>query len=231
MLELDNIHVYWGESHVLQGVSLMVEPGEVVCLLGRNGVGKTTTLKAVMGINPPKKGRVVFQGQDAAGSPPYLMWRKSMGYVPEDRRIFSELTVEENLEIARAPNRSDPQWPLEKIYDVFSILKDLKNKPGGALSGGEQQMLAIARALVGEPRFLLLDEPNEGLAPILVREIGLLIDEIKKFTTILLTEQNLTFALKHSQRAYILEKGRIRYQGTARELAADQETQNRYLTV
>ncbi|HEY8553298.1 MAG TPA: ABC transporter ATP-binding protein [Burkholderiales bacterium] len=232
MLVVEDIHTYYGESHALQGVSLEVKAGEVVCLLGRNGAGKSTTLKSIMGLTPPRRGRIVFEGEEIQGRPPHWIARRGIALVPEDRRIFAGLTVRENLEVAMA-RRADGErrWPIERIFDEYPMLAELRDQDGGTLSGGQQQILAIARALVAEPQLLLLDEPNEGLAPVIVQQIGALIDRLAKTTTILLTDQSLPFALKHASRGYILQKGRVVYEGTTERIRSDPEVQQRYLSV
>jgi len=210
LLELDDVHAFYGESHVLQGASLNVAAGEVVCLLGRNGAGKTTTLRTILGLTRARGGRIAFDGQAITALPANRIVALGVGYVPEDRRIFPGLSVHENLQVAARGDKIGPRrWPLARIYDTYPLLAGLKDRPGDYLSGGEQQMLAIARALVTEPRLLLLDEPNEGLAPVLVQQIGAMIDDLAETTTILLAEQNLVFAQRHGHRAYVLEKGRI----------------------
>lgn len=232
MLEIDDIHVYYGDSYILQGVSLTVQAGEVVCLLGRNGAGKTTTMRGIMGYNPPARGRITFDGQEITGQPVYASVRQGLGFVPEDRRIFPDLSVMENLEVARLPARAGQQaWTEARIFDLFPLLVKLKNHKGGALSGGEQQMLSLARALMGNPRMLLLDEPCEGLAPIVVESIGEIIAALKADVPILITEQNAHFALGIADRGYVIDKGRVRFAGTAGELAANDEIQQRYLAV
>ena len=171
MLAVEGIHTFYGLSHILFGVSLRVEPGEVVCLLGRNGAGKTTTMKSIMGLTPPKRGSIRFKDEDITGRQPYLLARKGIAYVPDDRRIFADLTVRENLEIAERRAREAEGWNMERVYELFPALKNIQSRKGGCLSGGEQMMLAIARALMGNPELLLLDEPTEGLAPVLVRAL------------------------------------------------------------
>lgn len=232
MLEVDNIHTYYGESHALQGVSLRLEAGEVVCLLGRNGAGKSTTLRSIIGLSAPSKGRVVFQGRDITGQPAYRIARSGIGLVPEDRRIFPGLSVRDNLEVAqyRRPGSSG-QWTVERIFDEYPMLGELANQDGSTLSGGQQQMLAVARSLMSEPLLLLLDEPNEGLAPVIVQQIGALIDQLSKTTTVLFTDQSVHFALKHARRAYILEKGMIVHEANSQDLINDINTQHRYLSV
>jgi len=232
MLRATDIHVYYGDSHVLQGVSLTVHAGEIVALLGRNGAGKSTTLKGIIGVIPPKSGRVLFNGEDVTGRPVYETVRKGIAFVPEDRRIFQGLTVKENLEVAVLPPRQGlTSWTIERVYDVFPLLHRLKNRKGGNLSGGEQQMLAIARALVGNPILLLLDEPCEGLAPVIVEEMGRIISGIKSDIPVLLSEQNAYFALSVADRGYVIDKGVIRYEGNRQDMITNTEVQSRYLTV
>lgn len=232
MISVDDIHVYYGDSHVLQGVSLSVGESEIVCLLGRNGAGKTTTLRSVMGYNPPKQGMVFLDGADVTRMPVYARVRLGMGYVPEERHIFPDLTVDENLEVAMLPPRDGrAPWTRERIYEQFPILRKLGNHHGGALSGGEQQMLAIARALMGNPRVLLLDEPCEGLAPVIVESLGEIIASLKSDMPILMTEQNAWFALRISDRGYVIDKGRVRYEGSIQALQENEDVQRRYLAV
>ena len=235
MLTLDGVHTYYAKSHILHGVSLEVRPGEVVGLLGRNGVGKSTTLKTIMGIVRPSSGRIVFDGRDIAGLPPYRLARVGIGYVPEDRRIFRLLSVLENLrtgldrpEVA-ATRR---QALLDKVYESFPILAERRNQAGGTLSGGEQQMLAIARAMMLEPRIILLDEPTEGLMPRMVAQIREIIDVLhKEGVAILLVEQNVPLTLDVSDRVYIMEKGTVRHHGPAAALRADATVIHQYLGV
>lgn len=232
MLEVEDIHVYYGESYILQGVSLSVHDGEIVCLLGRNGAGKTTTMRSIMGYTPPARGRVRFDGEDITGQPVFAIVRSGIGFVPEDRRIFSDLSVIENLEVARLPaGTAKVPWTQERIFDSFPILTRLQQKKGGALSGGEQQMLAVARALMGNPRMLLMDEPCEGLAPLIVEALGEIIMTLKADMPILMTEQNAHFALGIADRGYVIDKGIVRYCGTAEDLKQNQEVQQRYLAV
>jgi branched-chain amino acid transport system ATP-binding protein len=232
MLQVSDIQVYYGDSHVLQGVSLEVGSGEIVCLLGRNGAGKTTTLRGIMGVSPPKAGRISFKGEDITHLPVYEKTRKGMAFVPEDRRIFSGLTVDENLEVAMLPSRSgQTPWDPDRIYRTFPLLARLKTRKGGNLSGGEQQMLAIARALAGNPLMLLLDEPCEGLAPVIVEELARVIAGLKSDMPILLAEQNARFALSIADRGYVIDKGIIRYAGTGADLLSNEEVQSRYLSV
>ena len=224
MLVVDRIHTYYGLSHILFGVSLEVNSGQVVCLLGRNGAGKTTTMKSIMGLNPPREGSIRFNNEDITGREPYILARKGIGYVPDDRRIFADLTAGDNLEIAaRKPGVGDG-WDKEKVYELFPPLRGLDSRRGGFLSGGEQKMLAIGRALMGNPRFMLLDEPTEGLAPALVRILGETIERLKEFgLTVLLAEQNVKFTLGLSDYGYIIDDGRICHQGTVKELTENEE--------
>jgi len=232
MLDVRDIHVYYGDSHVLQGLSLRLEKGEIVSLLGRNGAGKTTTMRGVAGYNPPRSGRVIFDGEDIGGRPVYENVRRGVGIVPEDRRVFPGLTVEENLEVAELPPRPGLEpWTLERIFEAFPLLASLRRRRGGELSGGEQQMLAIARALAGNPRLLLLDEPCEGLAPVIVELLGEIITSLGEGVAILLAEQNARFALRVARRGYVIDKGRVRFEGTSEELSSNVEIQQRYLAV
>ncbi|HQN20649.1 MAG TPA: ABC transporter ATP-binding protein [Syntrophobacteraceae bacterium] len=217
---------------MLQGVSLEVGPGEIVCLLGRNGAGKSTTMKGIVGVNPPRSGQVLFKGADLTGRPVYENVRRGLAFVPEDRRIFPGLTVNENLEVAILPPRQGhTPWTIDRIYRTFPFLAGLKARKGGNLSGGEQQMLAIARALVANPLMLLLDEPCEGLAPVIVEELARIILDIKSDMPILLTEQNARFALAIADRGYVIDKGVIRYEGAKADLLSNTEVQARYLSV
>jgi len=228
MLELDQVHAYYGRSHILHGVSLRARAGEVVCLLGRNGAGKSTTLKAVVGLVRVGEGAVRFEGRDITRLPTPRISRLGIGLVPEDRRIFADLSVLENL---RVGERRDG-WTLERAFDVFPALRPLAGRRGGSLSGGEQQMLTIARTLMGAPRLLLLDEPGEGLAPVVVRALGECITALKgDGLTIVLSEQNLRLARRLADRAYIIERGEIRFEGTIAELDADDRIQRAYLSV
>ncbi len=231
MLEVVEIHTYYGDSHVLQGVSLGVHPGEVVCLLGRNGAGKSTTIKSIMGVVPPREGKVLFNGEETTGLPPYRMVARGMAYVPEDRRVFASLTVEENLEVAYSAAGREGCWNPKVAIERFEMLNRLRNRKAGNLSGGEQQLLVIVRALMANPQMLLLDEPCEGLAPVIVEMLEEMIREISNNVTILLAEQNSTFALKVAQRGYVIEKGEIRFHGSSEELLSNQEIQKRYLAL
>jgi branched-chain amino acid transport system ATP-binding protein len=233
MLAVKDLHAYYDRAHILQGVSLEARAGEVVALLGRNGAGKSTALKAVMGLVPPAAGEVSFAGQRIERLPPYRIARLGLGYVPEERRIFTELTVMENLEVGRQPARGDlPAWTEDKLFALFPNLAGLRDRPGGRMSGGEQQMLTIARTLMGNPRCVLLDEPSEGLAPIIVAEMAKSIRALKgEGLSVLLCEQNLRFCEAIADRAYIIEKGQIRFGGSMAELAADQSLREQYLSV
>ena len=202
LLDVQGINTYYGLSHILFDVSLQVDRGEVVVLLGRNGAGKTTTMRSVMGLTSPKSGTVIFNGHDVTGMAPYKVARLGIGFVPEDRRIFPDLTVRANLEVGLRKSKGITNWTIERIYEIFPRLEGLANRRGGNLSGGEQQMLTISRTLMGNPDLILLDEPSEGLAPIIVKVLGDFIDLLKREgTTVLLSEQNVRFSLKHSDRA------------------------------
>ncbi|MDR3539602.1 MAG: ABC transporter ATP-binding protein [Desulfosporosinus sp.] len=230
MLEVKDIHTYYNLSHVLFGVSIRVEKGEAVCLLGRNGVGKTTTLKSIVGLTPPKLGQILYRGQDITKLPTRRMVGKGIRFVPDDRRIFADLTVRENLEVAQAGVPKRGTWTLERVYELFPVLKKYGDRRGGYLSGGEQQMLSIGRAMLGDPELLILDEPTEGLAPLIVRELE---DQILKLKAtgiaILLAEQNLKSALRIADRCYILEKGRVCYEGRVEDLLQNEEVRSKYL--
>lgn len=232
MLQVEDIHTFYGESRALQGVSLEVRTGEVVCLLGRNGAGKSTTLKSIMGLTPPRQGRVRFEGEEIQGRPAHWIARRGLALVPEDRRIFADLTVKENLEVAMRPRpRGERRWSIARLFDEYPMLAEVRDQAGGTLSGGQQQVLSIARALVTEPTLLLLDEPNEGLAPVIVQQIGALIERLAETTTILFTDQSVPFALKHASRAYVLQKGTVVYEGTTEAIRKDPDIQTRYLSV
>jgi len=233
ILNIDQIDTFYGQSHVLQGVSLSIHRGEVVCLLGRNGVGKTTTLRSIIGLTPPRSGRILLKGVDVAGKQPFQIAQMGIGYVPDDRRIFPDLTLYENLELARRlSKRAKVSWTFEKIYDLFPVFIDLKERKGNQLSGGEQKMLAIGRALMKNPDLLLLDEPSEGLAPLVVQNLVEVIARIRiEGVTILLADQNLKFCRKTSDRGYILEKGMIQYQGVMEEIWQNEEVVKKYLVV
>jgi len=233
MLSVSDLHAYYGRAHILHGLSLEAGAGEVVALLGRNGAGKSTAIKAIMGLVAPAKGEVSFAGRRIERLPPHRIARLGLGYVPEERRIFTELTVVENLEVGRqAPRDGAPAWTEDKLFALFPNLADLRERAGGRMSGGEQQMLTIARTLMGNPRCVLLDEPSEGLAPIIVAEMAKSICALKgEGLSVLLCEQNLRFCEAIADRAYIIEKGQIRFGGTMAELTADASLREQYLSV
>ncbi len=231
MLRIEGINTFYGKSHVLHGASLEVGQGELVGLLGRNGMGKTTTLKSIMGLVPPKSGKVLFNGTDATQLPAHRVPRLGIGYVPQGKHIFPFLTVMENLKISVVEGEVDIEL-LEEIFTYFPQLKQRVNQPGRTLSGGEQQMLAIARALMAKPKLILFDEPTEGLMPLLVSVIAETIKSINdRGASILLVEQNLKMAVQICRRIYIIEKGSIVYEGKSADLAEDEKTQMRYLGV
>jgi branched-chain amino acid transport system ATP-binding protein len=235
MLTLEDVHAHYGKSHILHGVSIGVERGEVVGLLGRNGVGKSTTLKTIMGLLTPSRGRITFEGRDVTGLAPHRVARLGIGYVPEDRRIFRLLTVTENLRTGLDRPHVDAgrrQALLDKVYRSFPVLRQRQHQAGGTLSGGEQQMLAIARAMMLEPKIILLDEPTEGLMPRMVAHIREIIEVLRgEGMAILLVEQNVPLTLGVSQRVYIMEKGAVRHHAPAAELRADQTVIHQYLGV
>ncbi len=233
MLSVTGLHAYYGRAHILQGVSLEARAGEVVALLGRNGAGKSTTMKAIMGLVPPAEGEVSFAGRRIERLPSYRIARLGLGYVPEERRIFTDLTVAENLAVGRQAARAGvPTWSEEKLFALFPNLARLRERPGGRMSGGEQQMLTIARTLMGNPRCVMLDEPSEGLAPIIVEQMAHSIRALKgEGLSVLLCEQNLHFCEAIADRAYIIEKGQIRFGGTMAELTADAALREQYLSV
>jgi branched-chain amino acid transport system ATP-binding protein len=232
ILDVRNIQTFYGESQALQGVTLQLEVGETVCILGRNGAGKSTTLKSIMGLTPPRSGEVFYEGKPIQGRPAHRIARAGIGYVPEDRRIFPGLTVRDNLDVAAYQRKgSAARWTVDGILKKYEMLGERADQDGATLSGGQQQMLAVARSLMIQPRLLLLDEPNEGLAPVIVQQIGELIDDLSQTTTILFTDQSVRFALKHAQRAYILEKGQVVHEASSQDLKADQATQDRFLSV
>lgn len=235
LLEVKEINTFYDLSHILFNVSLEIDKGETVCLLGRNGVGKTTIFRSIMGLTPPRSGSIKLRGNEITGKKPYEIARLGVGLVPEDREIFPDLTVRENLEIAckkRTKENQQEDWTIEKVHRLFPILEDRDNQWGGTLSGGEQQMLTIARTLMGNPTLLLLDEPSEGLAPMVTKMIEEQIMVLKKEGfTILLSEQNSSFALRVSDRAYILEKGHVLWQGQVAELKQRPDIMKTYLGV
>ncbi len=232
-LRVQDLNSYYGPAHILFDIALEVGEGEVVALLGRNGAGKSTTFRSIVGLVANRSGRIVFEGRDVSSEPTHAIVRGGLGYVPEERRIFTDLTVEENLEVGRQPRRPNaPHWTREKLFTLFPNLGEMRSRPGGRMSGGEQQMLTIARTLMGNPLVVLLDEPSEGIAPVIVEEIADTIVELKKRgLSILLSEQNVGFAEIVSDRAYMLEKGQIRWGGTMAELAENVEVQRSYLTL
>ncbi|MEM7130649.1 MAG: ABC transporter ATP-binding protein [Chloroflexota bacterium] len=231
MLTIQNIHTYYGDSHILQGVSLDVEQGEAVALLGRNGVGKSTTIKSVIGFEPPRQGSISFLGQDITDVPAYTRAQQGIGLVPQGRGIFPTLTVQENMTLA-ARNADMGGWTYARVLGLFDNLPNRLKNYGSQLSGGEQQMLAIARALMTNPQLLLLDEPSEGLAPLIVEEISRIITQLKKDgLSILLVEQNLAMALDVVDRVYVMSKGRIEYEGTPADLRAEQGLMDQLLGV
>ncbi len=232
LLEVENIHTAYGTSRVLFGISLEIKPGECVCMLGRNGVGKTTTMRSIMGLTPPTSGKVRFKGRDVTGRAPYQMARDGMGYVPEDRRIFAELTVWENLDVALRSTSRRGRWDIEAVYGLFPKLRELKDRMGGVLSGGEQQMLTIARTLMSNPELLLLDEPSEGLAPVIVENMLEQVMRLKRDgLTILLAEQGLDFSLALADRVYVLQKGEVVFTGPSTTLKNDEALRQKLLAV
>ena len=233
VLEVKEIITRYGQSQVLHGVSLEVGQGEVVALLGRNGVGKTTTFRSIMGLTPPRSGSIRLKGMDLGGKKSYEIARMGIGYVPDDRRIFPDLTAEENLEMARRlAKKSGGPWTLARVYQTFPVLEGVKDSKGTTLSGGEQKMLAIGRGLMKNPEILLLDEPSEGLAPLVVRNLTEIIPQIQKSgVTLLLADQNIKFCRKVAGRGYIMEKGLIQYQGAMDEIWQNEEVVRKYLAV
>jgi branched-chain amino acid transport system ATP-binding protein len=230
LLVLQAVHSYYGESHILHGVSLTIDLGEVVALLGRNGAGKTTTIRSIVGLTPAREGTIAFEGREVTHLAPHRIARLGIGLVPQGRHIFPDLTVRENLRLGERP-RPDG-WTLQRVYEYFPRLRERTRNRGDQLSGGEQQMLAIGRALMTNPTLLLMDEPSEGLSPLLVREIGRIVGELKRARlSILLVEQNLPFALSLADRVYVMNKGHIVFEGSAEALAANDAVKQQYLGV
>ncbi|MGB7575987.1 MAG: ABC transporter ATP-binding protein [Thermodesulfobacteriota bacterium] len=231
MLEVKEIHTYYGTSHILFGISFNVEEGEAVCLLGRNGAGKTTTFRSIIGLTPPKAGSIKFKTREIIGKPSYRIAQMGIGFVPDTRRIFPDLTVRQNILVARR-EREGGVWNLESVYALFPKLRELDTHMGTQLSGGEQQMLTIARTLMTNPNLLLLDEPGEGLAPLVIQAMKEQLGEIKKLgLTMLICEHNVGLATALSDRGYVIDKGAIRYQGTIEELQKNEEVRKKYLMV
>lgn len=229
ILEVKNIYTSYGLSEVLFGIDLELDKGEAVALIGRNGVGKTTFLLSIMGLNPPKSGEILWHGMNIVGKQPYEIAQRGIGLVPENREIFADLTVWENLDVARK-NPTENGWTVEKIFALFPALEPIRNRKGGYLSGGEQQMLAIARTLMGNPELLLLDETSEGLAPMIARQLQNQLIELRdRGVTMLLAEQNFQFCVETCSRAYILEKGQVLWQGRMDDLKDNEEVKSRYL--
>ena len=238
LLSVKQLRAWYAAAEILFEVDLEVRRGEVVALMGRNGAGKSTTLKAIMGMVPKRRGAVSFMGRDCSRAEPFTCSRLGMGFVPEDRRVFTDLTVMENLEVGKQPARhwpdgsAAPHWTPEQLFKLFPNLGEMQQRPGGQMSGGEQQMLTVARTLMGNPYLVLLDEPSEGVAPVIVEQMAQMILELKaKGVSILLSEQNMHFAELVSDRAYVLEKGQIRFTGSMAELAANEEVRRAYLSV
>ncbi len=235
MIEVEEIHSYYGTSHVIQGLSLEVRQGEAVCILGRNGVGKTTTLRSIVGLTPPRSGSVRIAGQEVRGWPPHRIARLGVAYVPAERHIFPELSVEENLKLAERPPRPDMEpWTLERVYELFPVLGQRRHSGGTRLSGGEQQMLAIGRALMGNPRVMLLDEPSQGLSPILVSKVAEVVSRLVREhgLTLLLVEQNFRIALQMATRHYLMgTKSKIQGVVSSQELMENQELIKKHLSV
>jgi branched-chain amino acid transport system ATP-binding protein len=232
MLAARDLVTGYGLGAVIHGVSFDVEAGEVVCLLGRNGAGKSTTLRSIMGLTPPRSGRIEFKGQEITRRQPFQVARLGIGYIPDDRRIFADLTVEENLEIVRQVTRREGRWTMQRVYQLFPVLTELRAKFGSGLSGGEQKMLAIGRALMGNPDLLILDEPSEGLSPLMVQTLIGAIQQIRgEGVTLLIADQNVKFARRVASRGYIMEEGHVRHTGTLEELWANEQVIRRYLAV
>jgi branched-chain amino acid transport system ATP-binding protein len=236
MIVVKDIHSYYGKSHILHGVSLELKQGELVCLLGRNGVGKSTTLKSIMGIVRPTQGSIRFDGKELVGSQPYQIARLGVGYVPEDRRIFKSLTVHENLlmgtQKANNSGSAERVWTIDKIYEIFPNLRERRSNKGSHLSGGEQQMLTVARTLMGNPKLILVDEPTEGLAPLIVKDVLEMLAAVRKSgVTVLMVEQNFKAAIKVADRFYIMAKGQMVFEGGMAALLAAEDVRKNYLEV
>ncbi len=236
MLEIRDIHSYYGKSHILHGVSLDLKEGEIVCLLGRNGVGKSTTLKSIMGVVKPQQGSIRFHDQELVGLAPYEIARLGIGYVPEDRRIFRSLTVHENLlmgmKSGKKGSAGEGGWTIDRVYGLFPRLQERCNNKGSHLSGGEQQMLTVVRTLMGNPRVILVDEPTEGLAPLIVKDVLEMLATVRKSgVTVLMVEQNFKAAIKVADRYYIMSKGQIVFSGNTEELLAAEDVRKNYLEV
>jgi branched-chain amino acid transport system ATP-binding protein len=231
MLEVKDLHAYYGRSHILQGVNLKVGNGEIVSLLGRNGVGRSTFCKTVMGLVPPR-GSIIYQGEEIVGCKPHTIAHKGIGFVPEDRWIFPGLTVLQNLQLGLKSKKAKGRWTVEDVFKMFPKLGERSNVQGGLISGGEQQMLTICRTLMGDPNFIMIDEPTEGLAPKLVEQVGMLIEEIaQRGISVLLVEQKLSIALKICQRLYIMGHGQIVFEGTPEDLISDESIRKEWLEV
>jgi branched-chain amino acid transport system ATP-binding protein len=232
ILKVDSINTFYGSSHILQEVSFEVEKGEVVALLGRNGVGKTTTLRSVMGLSPPRSGSILFNDEEISGRPPYAVSRLGIAYMPDDLRIFPDLTCEENLEIARRLSGRSGHWDLRSVEELFPVLRARRRQKGLNMSGGEKKMLSLGRALMSNPDLILMDEPSEGLAPLIVRNLAQVVGSIRgQGMTLLLADQNLKFCRRVSDRGYILEKGRIAHQGAMSDIWKDEEIIKKYLVI
>lgn len=236
MLKLDQVHTYYGNSHILQGLSFEVPEGKCVALLGRNGAGKTTTIHTIAGLTPPRRGNITYKGKPVSGLPPYKIARRGIGLVPQGRRIFPSLTIRENLTVPAKDNRNTDaghhNWTLDDVYKLFPILKEREHNMGTQLSGGQQQMLAIGRALMTNPDFILMDEPSEGLAPVIIEQVGDIIQKLKETgLSILLVEQNFHLACGAADEVLVMNKGHIVWKGTPQELLANEEIQHQYLGV
>ena len=233
ILEIQNIHTFYGKTQVIFGLSLSVKKGEAICLLGRNGAAKSTTLRSIMGLTPPQSGRIVYKNTTISEEPPHQIARRGIGYAPQDRIIFPDLTVRQNLELPQPGAKTDGiQWTVKKVYEIFPQLQDMQEQLGFTLSGGQQRMLAIGRALMVKPELLLLDEPGEGLSPAIVADLGKALKKIQaRGITLLFAEHNLTFALELSDRVYIIERGAVCYHGTSTEVSQNPKILHRHLGV